>query len=69
MPGRAPHLAGHCLTMPGDASRTAENGSRFGSRPSALDTLQRHSRSRGFLDVSPEFLVLLARLAQGSLVH
>lgn len=31
MPQRALHLAEHCLTVPGDACRTAENGSRFGS--------------------------------------
>src|SRR5215470_5647340 len=35
-PGRAP-LAEHCLEVPGDASRSAENGSRFG----ALAPLQR----------------------------
>ena len=32
MPRRAFHLAGYCLKVPGDASKTAENGSRFGSR-------------------------------------
>ena len=41
MSRRALHLAEHCLTMPGDASRAAENGSRFGSRSGALAPLQR----------------------------
>jgi hypothetical protein len=44
MPRRALHLAKCCLKMPGDASKGAENGSRFGSRSGALATLQRHSR-------------------------
>jgi hypothetical protein len=35
MPRRAHHLAEHCLKVPGDASRTAENGSRLGSRSGA----------------------------------
>src|SRR6516162_2260751 len=41
MPRRAIHLREHCLTVPGDASRTAENGSRFGSRSGSLAMLAR----------------------------
>ena len=41
MPRRTRHLAEHCLTVPGDASRTAENGSRFGSRSGSLAMLAR----------------------------
>ena len=36
MPRRAIHLREHCLKVPRDAFRTAENGSRFGSRSVAL---------------------------------
>jgi len=64
MPRRALHLAEYCLKVPGDASRTAENGSRpgLGSLAAAQSMpgfsrsvmIRRHHGHRGSIGLAQE---------------